>query len=75
MLPYVCYPFLRWVKFLVVVLDRFFFIWETKKVVAGRFRQVVVLYSNGCMGIGLGKLSIGRLRREVVLKRWSFEQF
>ena len=35
--------------------------------VAGRIRQVIVLYSNDCMGICLGKLSIGRLRRVVVL--------
>ena len=57
----------------MVVLDRSFFIWETK-VVAGRFRQVVVLPSNDCMGIRLGGLSIGRLRRVVVLWRWSLEQ-
>ena len=31
--------------------------------VAGRVRQVVVLYSNDCMGIGMGSLSIGHLRR------------
>ena len=30
--------------------------------VAGRVRQVVVLYSNDCMGICLGGLSIGRLK-------------
>ena len=30
------------VKFLVHVLDRFFFIWETKKVGAGRARQLVI---------------------------------
>ena len=36
----------------MVVLDRLFFIWETKKVVAGRVRQVVVLCNNDCMGIG-----------------------
>ena len=46
----------------VVVLDRFIFIWETKKVVTGRVRQVVVLYSNDCMGICSGGPSIGRLR-------------
>ena len=34
--------------------------------VAGRVRQVVILYSNDCMEIGLGGLSIGRLRRVVV---------
>ena len=42
--------------------------------VAGCVRQVVVLYSSNCMGICLGGLSIGRLRRVVVLQRWSFEQ-
>ena len=35
--------------------------------VAGPVRQVVVLYSNDCMVIGLGGFSIGRLRRVVVL--------
>ena len=33
--------------------------------VVGRVKQVVVLYSNDCMGIHLGGLGIGRLRREV----------
>ena len=47
--------------FLVVVLDRLFFIWETKKVVAGCVKQVVVLYSNNCMGICWGGLSISHL--------------
>ena len=42
--------------------------------VAGRIRQVVVLYSNDCMGIGLGGLSVGRFRQVAVLGRWSFEQ-
>ena len=54
-------------SFLVVVLDRLFFIWETKKVVAGRVKQVVVLYSNNCTGIHLSGLSIGHFRRAVVL--------
>ena len=45
-----------------------------KKVVAGHVRQVVVLYSNDGMGICLGGLSIGCLRRVVVLQRSSFEQ-
>ena len=58
----------------MVVLDGLFFLWETKQVVAGRIRQVVVLYSNDCMRIRLGGLRIGRLRRVVVLQRWSFEQ-
>ena len=43
----------------VVVLDRFFFIWETKKVVVGHVRQVFVLYSNNCMEICLGGFRIG----------------
>ena len=34
---------------------------------AGCVRQVVVLYSNDCMRIGLGRLSIGRLKRVAVL--------
>ena len=54
-------------SFVVVVLDRFFVIWETNKVVAGHFRQVVVLYSNNYMEICLGGLSIGCLRGVVVL--------
>ena len=58
----------------MVVLDRFFFNLGGKKVVAGRVRQVVVLYSNDYMEICLGRLSIGRLRRVVVLWRWPFEQ-
>ena len=45
-----------------------------KKVVAGRVRQVVVLPSNDCTGIWLRELSIGCLRRVVVVQRWSFEQ-
>ena len=40
----------------MVVLDRFFSFGGQKKAVAGRVRQVVVLYSNVCMGIGLGGL-------------------
>ena len=64
MSPYVCFPFLRWVKFLVVVLDRLFFIWETNKVVTGSTGGRL---SNNCMGICLGRLSIRHLRRVVVL--------
>ena len=56
----------------MVVLDRLVFVWETK-VVAGRVRQVVILHSNACMGIYLGRLKIGRLRRVVALQRLSFE--
>ena len=50
----------------MVVLDKFLFIWGTKEVVAGCIRQVVVLYSNDCMGNGLGGLSIGCLIEVVV---------
>ena len=62
-------------SFAVVVLGRFFFflIWETKKRVAGCIRQVIILYSNYCMGICLGRLNIGHLRQVVVVYRWLFE--
>ena len=67
MLPYVCFP-LRWIKFRSGCFrQNFFSFGRQKKVVAGRVRQVVVLYSNDCMGICLGGLSIGRYRRVVVL--------
>ena len=59
---------------IVVVLDRLFLIWGTKKVVAGRVKQAVVLYSNDCAGIRWGGLGIGSLRRVVVLQGWSSEQ-
>ena len=45
-----------------------------KKVAASRVAQVVVLYSNNCMGICLGGLSIGHRTQVVILKRWLFEQ-
>ena len=62
LLLYVCFLFLHWVKFVVVVLNRFFFsIVRQKKVVAGRVKQVVVLHSNDCMEICMGGFSIGRL--------------
>ena len=51
----------------------FSFGWK-KSVVAGRVRQVVLLNSNDCMGIGLERLSLGRLRQVVVLKRWLYKQ-
>ena len=57
----------------MVVLGRLFFIWETKKVVAGCVKQVVVLYSNDCIGIHLGGLSLGHLRQVVVLQKLSSE--
>ena len=44
-------------SFVVIVLDRFFCIWEGK-VVAGCVRQVVVIYSNDCMVICLGGFSM-----------------
>ena len=67
LLPYVCFPFLWWVKFCGGCYRQVFFIWETKKVVTGCVRQVVILYSNNCMGICLGALSIRCLRQVVVL--------
>ena len=41
--------------FAVVVLYRLFFIWQTKKVVDGRVRQVVVFCSNDFFGNFLGR--------------------
>ena len=67
LLPYVCFPFLRRVKLCSGCFRQAFFIWETKKVVAGCVRQVVVLYSNDSMETCLGGLSITRLRQVVVL--------
>ena len=55
-------------SFLVVVLDKFFSFGRQKK------WSLVALYSNDCTGIRLGGLRIGRLRRVVVLQRWSSEQ-
>ena len=43
----------------MVVLDKFLFIQKIKNVVAGHVRQVVILYSNNCVGTCLGRLSIG----------------
>ena len=48
--PYVCFAFLSWIKVISGCFRRPFFIWETKNVVAGRVRHVVVLYSNDCTG-------------------------
>ena len=58
----------------MVDLDRFFSFGRQKKVVAGTVKQVVALYSNNCMGIRRGGLSIGHLRRVAVLQRWLSEQ-
>ena len=58
LLHYVCFPFLCWVKFCSGCFRQFFFSFgRQKKVVSGCVRQVVVLYSNDCMGICLGRLS------------------
>ena len=43
--------------------------------VAGRVRQVVVLYSNNCMRICLGWHSIGRLRQVDVYRGGRFNRF
>ena len=61
-------------KVLQLLFWTVFFIWGTKKVVAGCVGQVVVLYSNGCMGICLGGLSIGHLRWVVILQKWLLGQ-
>ena len=53
-------------SFLVVVLDRLFFIWETKKVIAGCVEKVVILYGNDCIGIGLVDSAL------VLLDEWLF---
>ena len=49
----------------MAVLDRFFHLGD-QKVVAGCTRQVVVLYSNDCVRVGLGGLSIGHLKDVVI---------
>ena len=68
MLPNVYFSFLWWVKFFGGCYGQVFYhLGDKKKMVAGRVRQVVVLYSSNCIGICLGGLSIGRLRRVVVL--------
>ena len=65
---YDCFLILHWVKFCNGFFQAgFFFIWETKQLVAGRLRQFLILYSNNFMGIGFGRLSIGSLRQVVVL--------
>ena len=59
------FPFFHWIKFCSGCFRQVFF-HLGDIIVAGRVRQAVVLYSNNCMGIGLGGLSIGHLI-EVVL--------
>ena len=51
----------------MIVLGRFVFHFGAKKVVTNCVKKVVVLYRNDCMGIGLGRLSVGRLRHVVLL--------
>ena len=71
---YVLLPISPLEKVLQLLFWTAFFIWGTKKVVAGRVGQVVVLYSNGCMGICLGGLSICHLRWVVILQKWLLGQ-
>ena len=65
---FVClfFAFLCWIKLCSCCFRQGFFHLEVKKVVAGRVRQAVVLYSNDWMGICLGRLSIGRFSEVVV---------
>ena len=56
---YVCFPFLCEVKFCSGYFRQVFFHFGDKKI--GRW------YSNDCIGILLGGLSVGRLRRVVFL--------
>ena len=42
--------------------------------VNGCVRQVVVLYSNDYMGTGLGRLSLGCLRRVAASQMWLYKQ-
>ena len=67
------FPFFRWIKFYSGSYRQIFFHLGDKKVVACCLRQVVVLYSNDCMGIGLGGISIGCLRRVVIWQTWSYK--
>ena len=67
LLPYVCFPFLPWVKFCSGCFRQVFYsLVRQKKVIAGHVRQVVVLYSHDFIGISLDGLSIGRLRRVII---------
>ena len=54
-------------SFVVLFLGSFFSFGETKKVVGGHVKQVVILYSSDCIGICLDRLSVGRLRLVVIL--------
>ena len=67
------FAFLCWIKFFSGCFRQAFFHLGDKKVIAGCVEKVVILNSNDCIGIGLGGLSIGPLRRVVVLQRWLSE--
>ena len=68
------FPFLCRLKFCSGCFRQVIFHLGEEKVIAGCIRQVVVLYSNDCMGICLGRLSIGCFRQVIVLPRWSFDE-
>ena len=53
----------------------FFSFERKKKLVAGCVRQVAVLYNNDCMGIYLGELNTGRLRRVVSYRGGRLNRF
>ena len=65
MLLYSCFAFLFWVTFCSDCFRKVFFLnlGDKKKLL---LLALVVLYSNNCMEICLGGLTIGRLRRVVV---------
>ena len=69
-----CFLILRWKKFCSGCFRQVFFHLRDKKVVAGRVKQVDVLYSSNCMGTGLCGRSMSCLRRVVVLQKWSYKQ-
>ena len=61
-----CFPSPRCAWFCGGCFRQVFFHLRDKKVVTGRVRQLVALYSNDCMEICLGGLSIGGLKQVVV---------
>ena len=74
--PYVCFAFLRWIKFLVVALDRFFSFGRQEKwmlVALDRWSSYTVTIAWEIAWAD-SALSISCLRRVVVLQRWLFEQ-
>ena len=64
---HVGFPFLCCLNFCSGCFRQVLFQLGDKKVVAGRVRKVVVLYSNDCMEIYFDGLSICRFRRVVIL--------